>query len=695
MTEGFNDLPAKAPATPGRTAAMPEAFVVRCRNAEIDSLLASEWLLANRIGAYASSTVIGCNTRRYHGLLVAATSPPMGRITALSTVMEELTVGRLRYELATNEFPGVFSPRGVTYLTEFRNGVAATFIYHAGGLELIKEIVLAESANATAIRYTVRGGAATLRVRPFAALRDFHHLRLPGRHPRVTFQPAVNGVTVGEPGPAAHQLYLLSGQAKFIPRPDWWHNFLYRMDLERGQDATEDLYTPGTFEYELADGQSCQFAASLDEPRPPDFDSTRRRRHARLAELSASAGPAADQCTRRLAMAAETFVARRNFPSTGPSATILAGFHWFADWGRDAMLSLPGLLLTTGRFGAARAVFRTFASRLAGGLVPNRFDDYAGPPHYNSIDASLWFIIAAERYVRATADTDFWAELLMPAAHQILTAYQAGTKFDIHADADGLLAGGSEQTQLTWMDAAPDGHAVTPRHGKAVEINALWHSAHRIMAHRCAEVDPPLAGRYADRAALMASAFTKSFWNEQAGCLFDCINGGCRDESMRPNQIFAVSLPHSPLPRDKQGAVVRAVAQKLLTPYGLRTLSPDDRRYQKRCTGPPDQRDRAYHQGTVWPFLLGPFVEAYLKVNRHSPLAVAQARHWLLAIDDHLAAAGLGFISEIFDGDAPHCPRGCIAQAWSVAEILRAKKLIEQHSGPGHLSCSEAEAPKG
>ena len=677
MAQEVNDLPAKAADPAGQDPAVPAPLVVRCCNVDINSLLAREWLLANRIGAYASSTVIGCNTRRYHGLLVAATSPPMGRITALSTVMEELTVGPERYELATNEFPGAFSPRGMVYLSEFHNGAAATFIYHAGGVELTKEIMLAESANSMAIRYTVRGGGATLRVHPFVALRDFHGLRRAGRDRRITFQTAPHGVAVRDSGSAGHQLYLLAAEAKFTPRPDWWHNFLYRMDMARGQDAAEDLYTPGAFEYEMADGQSCQFTASLDEPHPLGFETTRRRRSARLAKLSASVGPAADQCTRRLAMATETFVARRGFVGAAPSATILAGFHWFADWGRDAFLSLPGLLLTTGRFDQARGVFRTFASHLAEGLVPNRFDDYAGPPHYNSIDASLWFIIAAERYVQATADTDFWAELLMPTAHAILTAYQAGTKFGIHADADGLLAGGSDRTQLTWMDAAPQRNVVTSRQGKAVEVNALWHSAHRIMAQRCAEADPALAGRYADQAGLIARAFAESFWNDRAGCLFDCINDGRPDESMRPNQIFAVSLPHSPLPQDKQAAVVRAVTQKLLTPYGLRTLSPDDERYQKRCAGPADKRDRAYHQGTVWPFLLGPFVEAYLKVNRGSPLAVAQAKHWLLVMDDHLAAAGLGFISEIFDGDAPHCPRGCIAQAWSVAEILRAKKLIE------------------
>lgn len=665
---------------------MPAPFVVRCRNADTAGLLATEWLLANRIGAYASSTVIGCNTRRYHGLLVAAASPPTGRIAALSTVMEELTVGQVRYELATNEFAGVFSPRGMMYLTEFRNGVAPTFIYHADGVELRKEIMLAESANTVAIRYTVRGGAATLRVCPFAALRDFHQLRRARGDQRMTFEAAGNGVAVRDLDPAGHQLYLLAGDAKFTPGPNWWYNFLYRMDLARGQDAEEDLYTPGAFEYELADGQSCQFTASLDEPHLLDFDNTCRCRRARLAELSTSVGPAADDCTRRLAMATDSFIVGRSFGGAAPSATILAGFHWFADWARDAFLSLPGLLLTTGRFDQARGVFRTFASQLAAGLLPNRFDDRAGPPHYNSIDASLWFIIAAERYVQATDDTHFWAELLMPTACEILTAYQAGTKFGIHADADGLLAGPSNQTQLTWMDAAVGPDAVTPRDGKAVEVNALWHSAHRIMARRCAEVDPPLAGRYADRAKLIASAFRESFWNERAGCLYDCINGGRPDESMRPNQIFAVSLPHSPLPAQKQAAVVRAVTRKLLTPYGLRTLSPDDRRYQKRCTGPPDDRDRAYHQGTVWPFLLGPFVEAYLKVNRGNPLAVAQARHWLLATDDHLAAGGLGFISEILDGDTPHCPRGCIAQAWSVAEILRAKKLIEQFSGRGHAS---------
>ncbi len=686
MTQELNNMPLKGVDTRGNGSPMPAPFVVRCRGADTDDLLAREWLMANRIGAYASSTVIGCNTRRYHGLLVAATSPPMGRITALSTVMEELAAGALRYELATNEFPGAFSPRGIIYLSEFRNDVAATFIYHAGGMELTKEIMLAEAANTVAIRYTIRGGAATLRVRPFAALRDFHHLVEPDAADRITYQEVAGGVVVSDSRPAGHKLCLHAVDAKFTPRPDWWHNFLYRVDLARGQEATEDLYSPGTFEYELADGQSCQLTATLDEPNPLDFQSARRCRRARLTELSESVGPAADECTRRLAMAADTFVARRTFADARRSATIVAGFHWFADWGRDAFLALPGLLLTTGRFDEAKGVFRTFASHLAGGLVPSRFDDHDGSPHYNSIDASLWFIIAAERYVQATADKAFWDELLMPTAHQILTAYRGGTDFGIHVDADGLLAGETEQTQLTWMDAAAGADAITPRGGKAVEVNALWHSAHRILADRCAEVDPPLASRYAERAKLIASAFTKSFWNERTGCLFDCIDGGRPDGSMRPNQIFAVSLPHSPLPQNKQAAVVQAVSRNLLTPYGLRTLSPDDERYQNRCTGPVDERDRAYHQGTVWPFLLGPFVEAYLKVNRGSSLAVAQARHWLLGIEDHLAAAGLGFISEIFDGDTPHCPRGCIAQAWSVAEILRAKKLIERCSSPGYSS---------
>jgi predicted glycogen debranching enzyme len=671
---------------------LPEPLAVDASAAELPALLASEWLLANRIGAYASSTVVGCNTRRYHGLLVAATKPPAGRVAALSSVMEQLGVAGGEVELATNEFDGAFSPQGSEHLAAFRNDVAPTFVFRAGGVELTKQVMLADSANAVALRYTLRGGSAALRLRPMVALRDYHHLRRFDPAVELVFRPANGGIMVEDRSGGGMALHLACTGGRFEPGPHWWYRFCYRAEIARGQDGFEDLYTPGVFLCELAEGESCQLTASLDAPVALDFDAGVARRRERLAVLAAAVGDDADDTDRRLALAGDAFVVTRSFPDAAPSATILAGYHWFADWGRDAFVALPGLLLATRRFEEAREVFRTFASHAADGLIPNRFDDYAPSAHYNSIDASLWFVVAAERYLQATGDVAFWREVLLPAADGILAAYRDGTRFDIRADGDTLLAGGSEQTQLTWMDAKLGEEVVTPRHGKAVEVNALWHSAHRIMAQRCRGLDDDLAGRYDHFADLIARAFRAAFWNDAAGCLFDCISDDLPDATIRANQIFAVSLPHSALRPDQQAAVVRIVERHLLTPVGLRSLSPEDPRYRRRCGGSWQSRDRAYHQGTVWPWLIGAFVEAYLKVEHASPFALDRAREILAAFDDRLAEAGIGFLGEIHDGDAPHAPRGCIAQAWSVGEVLRAKRLVRAARAAAEKQASVQEA---
>lgn len=657
--------------------ALPPPLVVDVRAGSLDHLLSQEWLLANRLGAYASSTAAGCNARRYHGLLIAATMPPVGRFNTLSTVMEQLTVGAEAFELATNEFAGTFSPRGVACLAEFRNDVAPTFVYRGKDWELVKQILLADAANAVAIRYTWHGPAARLNLWPFVSLRDFHALRKTSEPHQMTFQSLAPGrISVQDRMQNHDALFLDGGPSHFEPKPQWWYRFTYRIDIARGQDGFEDLYSPGHFAGTIADGQPLQLTASLRDPVPVDFDATYDRRRRHLEALAKSVADAGDEAARRLAVASDAFVVQRSFPNAHSSATIVAGYPWFADWGRDTFISLPGLLLATGRFEQAQAVFRTFAGSIAHGLIPNRFDDYATSAHYNSIDASLWFVVAADRYLEATGDRDFWRNVLMPACHSILSSYQDGTLFDIRADADGLLIGGSRHTQLTWMDAALGQEVVTPRHGKAVEVNALWHSALRIMADRCRGVDAAMSGHYAHLADLVGPTFAQTFWNAELGWLYDCISDNWPDASLRPNQVLAVSLPHCPLSPAQQQAVVRAVAEKLLTPYGLRTLSPDDSRYRRRYGGSWESRDRAYHQGTVWAWLMGPFIEAYLKAEGAKPLTVAQARKWLEPFDAHLREAGLGTVSEIFDGDPPHHPNGCIAQAWSVGEVLRAKLLV-------------------
>jgi glycogen debranching enzyme len=650
--------------------------------------------------------VVGCNTRRYHGLLVAATSPPTERLLALSLMLEDLRPasspgdkGEHSFELGACEFPGAFAPRGFERLVEYRDDVCPTFVYRRGALELTKEISLAETGCAVAVRYTLRGGAAALALRPFVAMRDYHALRKSGEASRMAFAPAPGQ---GADGPAAvvvqdhagppHSLHMACRGGVFQPAPQWWHNFLYRQDVARGQDGQEDLYTPGAFVVPLKDGESCQFTASLDGPVSVDFEATVARRRATLEGLAASVGPSADETARRLAAATDSFVAIRQTPQTAasmltaepagasgawgafPGQTILAGYHWFADWGRDAFIALPGILLATRRFDLARRVFATFARSISDGMVPNRFDEYGGTPHYNSIDASLWFVIAADRYIQATGDEDFWRRTLLPACDRILTAYHDGTLFEIRADADGLLTGGGPHTQLTWMDVALGQEAITPRHGKAVEVNALWHAAHRVMQRRCAARDGELARRYGLRADIIAPAFARTFWNDRDGWLFDCVSDGWPpDASLRPNQVIALALPDCPLTRPQQISVLRAVTENLLTPLGLRTLSPRDGRYRRRYGGSWESRDRAYHQGTVWPWLIGPYVDALLNVEGDTPATRRKARDALAAFDGHLREAGLGFVSEILDGDAPHAPRGCIAQAWSVGEVLRAK----------------------
>lgn len=647
----------------------------------LNHALASEWLRTNRRGAYSAGTILGCNTRRYHGLLVAATQPPLGRVLALSNVMEQVMIDGQTFDLATNEFADTFSPNGAEHLTEFRDDDAATFVWTLGQTTITREILLATDANAVAIRYHVDGPAERLLIRPFLTLRDFHALRSADETNWI-IETTPQGLSVRDADTGNAPLYLESKHAEVSLDPQWWYRLLYRVDRDRGQDAFEDLYSPGLFTWEPNGRDRLKINASLGESVNVPFKATLKTR--REATRSLLDGTDSDsRLVKRLAAAAECYLVDRPTENTPDGLSILAGFPWFADWGRDCFIALPGLLLETGQFDLARRVFRTYADAIHDGLVPNRFDDYGGEPHYNTVDASLWFIIAAERYLQAAgseADDPFWRDVLKPACQTILRYYRNGTRFGIRADADGLLLAGSAETQLTWMDAKLGEEVITARWGKAVEINAMWHSAHCILAERCRGEDPEAANAYAREAAGIATAFCETFWNASLGWLNDVITPHGPDASLRPNQVLAISLPHSPLSTEQQRSILNAVKDTLVTPYGLRTLSPEDSRYRRRYGGSWESRERAYHQGTVWAWLMGPFIEACLKVetaigNQHAP---AEARRWLSAFVDHLDQAGLGHISEIFDGDWPHVPRGCFAQAWSVAEVLRACRLVER-----------------
>ena len=679
-------------------------------NQDIDNLLTKEWLLTNGRGSYASSTIAGCNTRAYHGLLIGSLMPPAHRVMALSNCLEMVISKTGIFNLSTFEFPDKFAPTGFDFLKNFRRDIGVHFDYELENVELTKSVYLVRDTDTVAIVYdfTSIAGPVEFVSRPFVGLRNFHALQNSYTTLRSKWLGSdADGLLVRHQMPGSCELRLCCPSAKFEKDPQWWFNFTYRHDRERGQGFTEDLWAPGFFKCQIEKPAKIVLWASLSPPkagnkRDPvtnmDIDAVckdlQKYRQEQIHQITKAKGkfriPISNgRSTNKnlrignwkyfemLCLAADQFVTKRQ-TNNKTTSTILAGYPWFADWGRDAFISLPGLLLVTGRFEEAKSVLTTFAGVADNGMIPNRFDDYDNSTHFNSVDASLWFINSAFQYLRATDDSKTFMQEMMPTIRWIVDSYQKGTRFEIHADTDGLITAGDEQTQLTWMDAKCDGITFTPRYGKAVEVNALWYNSLCLLAKFYANRDEEIAGRYESMAGKGRSSFCELFWNESKGYLNDCIlPDGSIDDSLRPNQIFAVSLNFSPLSQQQQASVVGVVQKHLLTPYGLRTLSPDAADYKGVYTGPMRQRDEAYHQGTVWPYLIGPFIEAYLKVNKFSRESKNQAAQFVEPLLEHLTEDGcFGSISEIFDGDEPHKPKGCFAQAWSVAELIRAYQLI-------------------
>jgi predicted glycogen debranching enzyme len=662
------------------------------RQQSTEELLGCEWLLTNERGSYASSTVLGCNTSSYHGLLIGSLDPPVSRIMALSNCLETLTCGQKVFELSAFEFANGSAPTGSHCLRRFHRDTGAHFLYDLEAIQVERAVYLVRKADAVVVEYVFRGidTPVDFAVRPFVGLRDFHCQQRSCAC--FVCEPVRSGVLVHHEQPGSGELVMNSPNMRFEADPQWWFNFTYRVNRQRGQHATEDLWTPGLFKRRLECDGRIVFWARLDRQSPRDgtmeidVDAVKQDL-ARYQEAVVSKAEAEDETDAILALAADQFIVRRCHKGVEGS-TIVAGYPWFADWGRDAFIALPGLLLATGRCEEAKSVLSTFASVVDAGMVPNRFDDRCGPAHFNSVDASLWFINAAFQYLRVTADTKTFLDRMLPAIAWIIDSYQNGTRFSIHSDTDGLITAGDSDTQLTWMDARYEGVSFTPRWGKAVEVNALWHNALCHLREFWVGRDATQARRYGAMAQKAAKSFSRLFWNDQSQYLNDTVMPDGRvDASLRPNQIFAVSLPFGPpLNRARQRAVVDAVERELLTPYGLRTLEVGDPSYRGRYEGPQTLRDAAYHQGTVWPYLMGPFVEAYLKVRDFSPQACARAREMMVPLLGHLLGDGcLGSISEIFDGDEPQMPRGCCAQAWSVGELIRIRRLLSSgHAGRGH-----------
>jgi predicted glycogen debranching enzyme len=631
-----------------------------------------EWLETNGLGGFASSTIIGLNTRRYHGLLVAATKPPVGRFVLLSKLEETLSIDGKRFDLSANRYPGVVHPQGFRYLKEFRLDPFPVFTYEVAGIEIEKSVFMIHGENSTVILYRLTknnhlGSPKNLRleIRPLIAFREYHGTT----HENGALNPAVRerpGLASVTPYQGLPTLHLTHNAIELSKTGDWYRNFEYDAERERGLDFSEDLFNPFVLCFDLRLRRQASIIASTEERDAAQAVEYRqaeitRRRKALVAS------PIEDSFAQSLAAASEQYLVSR-----GDEKTVIAGYHWFGDWGRDTMIALPGLTLPTGKYEVARSILRTFAKHVNQGMLPNRFPDAGETPEYNTVDATLWFFEAARSYLAYTGDLEFVRDELYPILADIISWHVRGTRYGIKVDSTGLLASGELGVQLTWMDAKVGDWVVTPRRGKPVEIQALWYNALCIMeglASRCG--DEAARKRYRHMAEVAHSSFNRLFWNEELGCLYDVVNDGQPDPSIRPNQIFAVSLPHSMMPRDRARRVVEKVEEHLLTPFGLRSLSPSDPQYRGCYIGGPAERDGAYHQGTVWAWLLGPFITAYIKVNGGSEEARHQGQAWLSPFESHLAEAGLGHVSEIFEGDTPHRPCGCVAQAWSVAEILR------------------------
>jgi len=648
-----------------------------------------EWIETNGIGGYAGSTVSGANTRRYHGLLVAATHPPVGRMVLLSKLDEEIKTDQGYYELGCNQYPGAVHPAGYTFIREFRKDLFPEWIYQLpDGTRLKKTVAAIHGSNTTILVYEILKAEKPFVMHwlPLLAGRDFHSIKRKNEVISNKYE-FTDGLFRTRPYEETPELFIHIPDSGISNEQVWYHDVEYAVEQYRGLEYTEDLYTHGKIYKEVKEGDT--FAVVVSDHHPEGYDGLKifnweKRRRERLL-LGQE-----DRDVKRLFLAADQFIVKREIPSDGSSqpeeaATVIAGYHWFSDWGRDTMISLPGLCLSTNRYGEAAKILKAFAANVSRGMLPNRFPDYSGEEvEYNTVDATLWYFVAVYRYLIATGDKEFVLTELLPVLKEIIDWHFKGTRYNIKADGmDGLLMAGETGQQLTWMDARIGNWVVTPRSGKAVEINALWYNALVIFSDLLV-----LNGQEEDAGVVRLSAvkvkenFIPVFWNQDKGCLYDSADGEDKDDAIRPNQLFAISLPYPVLEdRDKMHSVLQVVKEKLYTAVGLRSLAPDHPDYKSQYGGDQYHRDGAYHQGTVWSWLLGAYVDAIMNSGKENNKQEAQAiiRRFL----PHLDEGCVGQVSEIFDAEAPHHPRGCVAQAWGVAEILRVITDHQLFPGPG------------
>lgn len=644
-----------------------------CRDFERASRL--EWLETNHTGAYAMGTVAGVNTRRYHSLLIASLNPPVDRLSILPRVEEQVTTANgKRFELATVQYPGAVQPHGSDLLAEFRLDPFPKWRYELGTAEVEKIVCLLDSQQAVVVSYQSTE-PCRLTLRLLLSFRDYHSLT----HKNQTLRTMVEkGAGLLRFAPYEHLplLTMFHCARTFIEDGIWYLNHEYLRELDRGLNFREDLFSPGYLIFDVDQEHQAWFIATLEPDRftAPVHHSQIRVTLAEEAKRRYFHAETAIESTLRRALDQFRVVRSNGSPS------LIAGYPWFTDWSRDTLISFPALSIAGFPSGESKKILSMLLEARSQGIIPNRFSDRHSVPEYNTVDATLWLFIAAHYYIEETRDLGFLRDFLYPAASSILEWHYRGTHHGIRVDpADQLLAAGGPETQLTWMDAKIGDTPVTPRSGKPVDVNALWYNALRIAA-----IWAGILGLHIDRerhereAQGVLLSFQKHFWNHQNGCLYDVIEASTRDSRIRPNQLFALSLPFPMLDRQRARLVVELVRRKLLTPVGLRTLAPEDPGYQPRFEGGVQQRDGAYHQGTVWPWLIGPFIQAYLYAYNDSQDAVAFCSQLLNRLAEEFTACCLGSLSEVYDAEAPQRPAGCPAQLWSIAQFIIARRQVSR-----------------
>jgi predicted glycogen debranching enzyme len=625
--------------------------------------LSRELIRSNRAGSYASTTIVGCNTRKYHGLLVCPLEEMDGEHHVLLSTLDATVIQHEKeFNLGIHKYEGDnYLPKGHKYVRDFDATKASYLVYRVGGVVLSREILLVSKTEQVLVRYTLLDAHSPtiLRLRPFLAFRNYHALSKSNLYANTRFKKVSNGIASrlyeGYP-----DLYMqLSKETEFVPVPDWYYNIEYMEEQKRGYEYKEDLFVPGYFEMPIKKGESIIFSASTSEVAPAGI---KRKFTSEVNQRIPK-----DSYRNCLLNAAQQFIVRRN-----KTTEVKAGFPWFGIWGRDTFMALPGLALTTGDKKTAIQILDTMVARMKDGLFPNT--TIKGEPAFNSVDAPLWFIWALQQYEKADPDFDIWKKY-GKAIKSILESFRTGATGIIRMLDNGLIHAAEEGKPLTWMDAVIDGQPVTPRAGCPVEVNALWYNGICQSLAWTGEKDKKFVQAWNALPELIGRSFIEQFWDEEKGYLADYVNGTYKDLSVRPSQVMAVAVDHSPLDHEQKKSILDVLEGELLTSRGLRSLSPKNEAYKGIYEGDQAQRDRAYHQGTIWPWLLEHFAKGYLDVHKNSGLSLIKRLYD--GFENDLSKRGLGSISEIYDGNPPHDPRGAISQATGVAALLRIGEMIE------------------